>query len=243
MSLETNHWTELTSGQAAFFAGHIDSVRQSAFSPVALEAGILPLSASKYAFRIGTHQLFNTIMWPDPYEYNTACMVTQPSGSGTQQTSFVRITETRASYNVEGVALGLTYGAAANLYGQQLVLRHHMEEDLSAPEVGARFIISAMESAQEITAKPALPRALVKPEMVGVEGGITARLFRSLGSFGANLAVSGAIGERGMFSERTYDLAHALLKMTIVGIANNPNNEAEDLLIAPSGRPSAHCPS
>ncbi|MEK7152427.1 MAG: hypothetical protein AAB834_00640, partial [Patescibacteria group bacterium] len=123
MSHETNQWTELTQTQAAFFAGQIESAKQIAFSPASQEAGIVPLNALRYSFRTSPHQLFAAIMWPDPYEQNTAC-VAMGNAQGNTPSSFVRIAHANESYAVEGVALNLSYGKGADLYGRQLILRH-----------------------------------------------------------------------------------------------------------------------
>jgi len=236
MSVETSQWTELTQIQTSFFAGHIESAKQIAFSPASQEAGIVALNASRYSFLTDPHQPLSAIAWPDPYEQNTACIVMGDTRRNGNQSSFVRITETDDSYAVEGVALRLNYGRGANLYGRQLLLRHGVEDDLDIPHVGAGFLMAAIEKAAAF-AKTDSPLKTGKPEIIGVEGNTTARLFRSLNSLGSNLVVAGTTAEKGVFTDQTYDLAQTLLKVAVTSIAQNPTTENSIILCAPNTRP------
>ncbi|HKU18199.1 MAG TPA: hypothetical protein VJP80_02900 [Candidatus Saccharimonadales bacterium] len=218
MSLETNQWTELTNAQGMFFHGQLDAARQIAFSATAHEAGIVPIHASRFSYRVKGHaEVASAILWPDPYEQDTICAVAGHADRSANQ-GFVRITSSPESYLVEGVALNMTYGRGSNLFGRQLHLRHDLSEQARIPHVVTEFLGAARHHADEqsktaslstyVTSKPEL-------ELLGIDGDTSARLFRSLGSLSANLVVVGSTNEKPSFGDSTYDLAQILYKMAV----------------------------
>lgn len=245
MSLETSRWTELTQDQAAFFGGHLLSARQTAFSPTAHEAGIVPLNAKTYAIRIGEQTPERVIMWPDPTEPMTACFVTGNANTNANYGSFVRVGILPGSYDVEGVVLGLNFGRGSNLYGHVVLSRHDLQEDVSEEHVGASFLHAARKESEIIQKKASMIGGttlvgfgLQRAEISGIEGATTATLFRSLSSLTSNMIITGAANEKGSFSNEAYDLAHTLLKMVVRGAASGQTVEDGAMLIGANGTPN-----
>jgi len=247
MSLETNRWTELTQDQAAFFSAQLAGVNQAVFSPAAHQAGVTPLNATRYSMGVSGGSARRTsyegITWPDPYEANAYCVALgTPQSRGLGTMSFARISAAPAHYEVEGVALNLTYRAGGgNLYGKQLMARYDMDEQ-SVGQLAGQFLITAQELAHktgDVATEQKAGQLAVKPsvQMSGVEGEVVARLFRSISSLGSNLVIAGAMNERVSYSDQTYDLAQTLLKMTVNGIARNEHPEGDSVVTGQDRRP------
>ncbi len=238
MSLETNRWSELSQSQASFFTAQVHAARLAVTSSAAMAASIVPLNASRYSFRVGgqPHQTFDAAMWPDPYAPQAVCVVAGPT-EATPNSAFVRIAETEEAYEVEGVAVGLGYGKGAHLYGQQLILRHDNTGDLSPLRVAAEFLVTGMSETKRFANDGRSPLGIGQTETIGIEGATTARLFRSLSSLGSNLVIAGAVGEKGVFTDETYDLAQGLLKTVATSISRIQTAEAGSILWGTNGRP------
>ncbi|MET1033200.1 MAG: hypothetical protein ABWX94_01755 [Candidatus Saccharimonadales bacterium] len=233
MSLETNQWTELSAPQGQFFAQQLEAAGQVAFSSTAHGAGIIALNAGRYDFEPRANYAQRAIIWPDPHEQNTACIVSQEVQKFQETASFVRITSTNQGYAAEGVVTKLGFDQGANLYGRQLLSERDMP-DSYLTQVGTGFMVAAMQRYSEIRRTSPSKAA---PGMVGVEGSTVARLFRSLNSLGSNLVVAGAMHEKSNFTTQTYDLASSLLKMTVSGIRGQASETNNILLPGANGVP------
>jgi len=218
MSAETDRWIELGSERDLLYP-QLSAAAQTAFSPEALKAGIVPLTVVRYSFQFNdSPKPVEAIMWPDAHE-DADCIV-MGSAQARTPVSFVRaVPDGNNGYFTEGIALHLRprRGVNANLYGAQHVIGSP-DQRVSAPAAGVTFLANALQQCTEVPPPKPTPA-----HMVGIEGRTTGRLFKSLSSLAANLVVDGALNETATLTSRTYDLAKTLLK---TAVASSKQDEA-----------------
>jgi hypothetical protein len=234
MSFEKNQWTTLSADQAAFFNDHTSAMGQAAFSRTAHEAGIVAQHAMRFTFGEGATG-YQAILWPDSTQADTACVTVGNLQPGIKKQAFMRITECPASYAVEGVALGLTYGPSANMYGHQILQRYDTpQKEHTLPRIALGFLAAAQEKASKSGPIVASHKPL-KLNITGIDGDTTARLYRSMNTLADNLIVAGSPNVKNDYTEQTYDIARTLWRAATRSVADHPDHK--DMLFAdPNGQ-------
>ncbi|HEX9153708.1 MAG TPA: hypothetical protein VF809_02720 [Candidatus Saccharimonadales bacterium] len=238
MSLETDRWAELSPTQADFYGSMIGHADRLIYSPSAQEIGIVPMSGMRYSYQVGEEVPIRAVIWPDPNTPNTECIVSA-STQGDVINSFVRVMQTPTSWEMEGVVLNIEGpDRYSNLYGQQIVMRHEAD-GLRPHHCGSAFVSSAVELATHLRATETTgPYNVVPIRILGIESDVSARLLRSISSLAGNLVIAGSMLETESTSSPTYDIARALLKMTINSIPRGRERTPEGgTILANDGKP------
>lgn len=240
MSLETDRWAELSNTQADFYGSMIEHADQLAYSPSAQEIGIVPMAGMRYSYQTGEETPLRAVIWPDSNTPNTDCIVSSSTPGGSRR-SFVRVMRTPVSWEMEGVVLNLNFegpGRYNNLYGRQMVMRNEAD-GLRPHHYGSAFVSSAIELATRLKTFEATESPRIPPiRILGIESDVSARLLRSISSLAGNLVIAGSMLETESTSSQTYDLARALLKMTVNSIPRSKERTPESgTILANDGKP------
>jgi len=243
MPLETDQWRELTTHQADFMKVQLTAAQQLAMGPAARETGIMSLATRQNPVVINgigdARDEYTAVQWADPYSPDTECVLIARLEGEDGPSSFSRVRQTPTGFEMEGVGMRLI--GASNCFGERVVRRDGVEDDRDTLDIGCEFFVAAMNRAIGGRKSVRSPGEYSVNKAIGVQGETIARLFRSLNTLNSRLIIAGVMGEAGIFTNQTYDVAQTLLRTTMSGIAESRSSEGHDsdstLLCGASSRP------
>lgn len=235
MSEKSESWVDLSPQQSGFFAGQLESVRQTVFSSAAHAAGIILVNAARHTYSFsGEEATYPAVLWPDPYAARGHCVAVLDAEGQQPFSAFVRVSEQDGMFVAEGVAnnFAVRDGKRNGIYGIRKVPTNEPGHTDPFHGQAIDFVRAAKQAGQKLAERDALRP---KDELVGIGSDITARLFRSLLSMKDNITINGARVEPYGYNGLTYTLAKTLLQTIVTRTTSDQQQTSSVQLLSASG--------